>query len=251
MPDALPGKSLDYKCLALTGSFETGAAIPECFCGLTGDFDSQGLSLGALQWNFGQDTLQPLLKDMISQHAEVMKAIFNEHVQSLATALNADKPTLMRFARSTQHPVKHTISEPWRGMFKALGRSEELQALQLKHANACFQAAKKLAAGYGLWSERAAALMFDIKAQNGDIGKAAKARILSDFAGLNAGLSEERAEVRRMEIIANRRAEAAKPAWIEDVRARKLCIARGKGVVHGIHYNLEEQFGIRLKPFAD
>jgi peptidoglycan hydrolase-like protein with peptidoglycan-binding domain len=33
----------------------------------------------------------------------------------------------------------------------------------------------------------------------------------------------------------------------EDVRARKLCIAKGEGVVHGVRYNLEEQFGIQLK----
>jgi len=46
--------------------------------------------------------------------------------------------------------------------------------------------------------------------------------------------------------VANRRAEAANPAWIEDVRTRKLCIANGSGVVHGIPYDLEGQFGIGL-----
>jgi hypothetical protein len=41
-------KPLDYKCLALTGSFETGRGIPECFSGLSGDFDGQGISFGVL-----------------------------------------------------------------------------------------------------------------------------------------------------------------------------------------------------------
>jgi hypothetical protein len=37
-----------------------------------------------------------------------------------------------------------------------------------------------------------------------------------------------------MSIVANRRAEAANPRWVDDVRVRKLCIARGEGAVHGI-----------------
>ena len=49
-----------------------------------------------------------------------------------------------------------------------------------------------------------------------------------------------------MKIVANRRAEAANPRWVEDVRTRKLCIAKGEGIVHGVRYNLEEQFGIAL-----
>ncbi len=54
-------------------------------------------------------------------------------------------------------------------------------------------------------------------------------------------------EVARPRIIANRRAEAADPRWVEDVRARKLTIANGGGTVHGNAFNLEGQYGIRLK----
>ncbi|HEX3034718.1 MAG TPA: peptidoglycan-binding domain-containing protein, partial [Thermodesulfobacteriota bacterium] len=31
-------KGLAHRCLALTGTFETGSAPPDCFCGLSGDF---------------------------------------------------------------------------------------------------------------------------------------------------------------------------------------------------------------------
>jgi hypothetical protein len=51
-----------------------------------------------------------------------------------------------------------------------------------------------------------------------------------------------------MRIVANRRAEAAKRRFVEDVRKRKLAIANGRGVVHGILLDLEEQFGISLAP---
>lgn len=49
--------SLAERCFALTGAFETASPPPECFCGLSGDFDGRGLSFGALQWCIGQDSL--------------------------------------------------------------------------------------------------------------------------------------------------------------------------------------------------
>jgi len=239
-------KPLDYKCLALTASFETGRGIPECFAGLSGDFDGQGISFGVLQWNFGQNSLQPLLMDMINEHPEVMKDIFHTNYNVLLRALNSDKHGLMAFARSIQHPVRHYIYEPWRGMFKSLGRTGEFQKIQVRHAGRLYQSAIRLCLEYGLWSERAVALMFDIKVQNGSIQRRVKARILEDIENLPEGLSKRQLEIRKMRIVANRRAEAANRRWVEDVRARKLCCADGKGVVHGINYDIERQFGIRL-----
>jgi hypothetical protein len=89
--------------------------------------------------------------------------------------------------------------------------------------------------------------MFDIKVQNGSIKTWVKAQILSGFDSLPADLTKAESEVERMKIVANRRSEASNPRWVEDVRARKLCIATGNGTVHGIRYNLEEQFGLRLE----
>jgi len=242
----IAAKPLDYRCLALTGTFETGRGPPECFAGLSGDFDGQGLSFGALQWNFGQDTLQPLLNEMARNHTRTMRSIFQSNYDVLLAALRADKRELMRFARSIQHPVTHAVHEPWRGMFKSLARSDAFQAIQVKHARSAYRRAKALASEYGLWSQRGTALMFDIVVQNGGINSAVKERIMAEIRRLPARLDKPGVEVARMQIIANRRAEAAKPVWIEDVCARKLCIADGEGVVHGIAFDLEAQFGIGL-----
>lgn len=244
-PD-LFSQPLDYRCLALTGAFETNAGFPDCFAGISGDFDGQGISFGVCQWNFGQGSLQPLLKDMIERHPDIVQSIFREQLDVLTAALNSGKRELMHFAASIQHPVRRTVNEPWRGMFKSLARTQECQAIQRKYAADLYRSALGLCSAFGLWSQRAAALMFDIKVQNGSIKELVKARILADFAGLASDLSREALEVEKMKIVANRRAEAANPRWVEDVRARKLCIARGEGVVHGIRYNLEEQFGIAL-----
>jgi len=239
-------RPLDYKTVALSGSFETGKGIPDCFAGLSGDFDGQGISFGVLQWNFGQDSLQPLLKDMIARHPKVIRGIFQADYDVLVKALDADKQELMTFSRSIQDPVKHFLYEPWRGMLKALGRTEEFQDIQVRYASRLYKAALKLCSEYGLWSQRAAALMFDIKVQNGSISEFVKTRIFSEFKGLPTDLGDEEIEVQKMRIIANRRAEAANPRWIEDVRARKLCCANGGGLVHGINFDLGGQFGIGL-----
>lgn len=251
IPDsAIANQDLAYRCLALTGSFETGKGVPDCFCGISGDFDGQGLSFGVLQWNFGQGTLQPMIKEMIDRHPEVIGPIFGKHFDAFAEALSADKDELLGFARSVQHPVTHAVFEPWKGFAKSLGRTPQFQAIQTGYANGIYRRALEMCRDYGLWSERAVALMFDIVTQNGSIGSVTRARIKGEIETLPAGLTDEERETRTMVIVANRRAEAANPRWIDDVRVRKLCIARGQGTVHGIPYQLDEQFAIRLRRFA-
>ncbi len=88
--------------------------------------------------------------------------------------------------------------------------------------------------------------MFDIVVQNGTIKPEIKQQILADFDALPKDLAPDDLEVRKMQSIANRRAEAAKAAFVEDVRRRKLCIANGGGTVHGIRFDLRDQFGIGL-----
>jgi hypothetical protein len=233
---------LVQRCLTLTGTFETEKGPPDCFAGLSGDFDGQGISFGALQWNLGQGTLQPLLREMCERHADAFRAVFQDRAGAVLAMLQTSRAEQLDWARSIQHPVRKGVLEPWRGLFKALGRTSEFQAIETAHARQTYEQALALCGEYGLKSQRAAALMFDIKVQNGSIGAKVKAQILTDFAGQDD-------EVTRMRIVANRRAEASKKRWIEDVRARKLTIAEGEGVVHGMRYHLKEQFGIGLEPF--
>ena len=246
---AILAEALDFRCLALTGTFETNSGAPDCFCAISGDFDDQGMSFGVLQWNFGQNTLQPLLKELMDQHPEVAHNVFQDELSVVATALIAPHEELLSFVRSIQHPVKKVINEPWRGMAKALGRTVEFQRLQVKYAGRLFNQALMMCKEYGLASERAVMLMFDITVQNGSISDLVKARILAECKRLPADIDPEESEVRRLRIIANRRAEAANPRWVEDVRTRKLTIANGEGVVHGVHVDLANQYGITMKAY--
>jgi hypothetical protein len=237
----LASAPLIQRCLALTGAFETSMGVPDCFCGIAGDFDGQGLSFGVVQWNLGQGTLQPLLNEMLAAHEAVLRNIFHDRFAELQNMLAATRNVQLQWARSIQHPQRHTIFEPWKGIFQALGRTPEFQTIQVQHAEALHAAAQNLCRRFEITSERAIALMFDIRVQNGSIDQATEARIRADFAGIASN-----DEVARLRSIAIRRAEAASPRFVEDVRIRKLTIANGRGTVHGVTWDLEAQFGISL-----
>ena len=103
---------------------------------------------------------------------------------------------------------------------------------------------------YGLTSQRAIALMFDIVTQTGSIGPIVKSQIMADFAQLPQASAADN-EVARMRIVANRRAASCLPQYVDDVRTRKLTIANGTGIVHGIPYDLEGTFCLTLVPYED
>jgi len=247
MPPPIVDHPLIYRCLALTGSYETDSPIPDCFAGLSGDFDGQGISFGVLQWNFGQGSLPPLLIEMDTKNPNTLKNVFGSNYTTFQSIIRANKTQQMAWARSIQ--IKNRLNEPWRSQFTALGKTQEFQDIEVLHATSVFEKAKAWCHEYGVFTERAVALMFDIGTQNGSISAATKALITADFAHIPASGTAETKEVARLRIIANRRAEAANPKWIEDVRARKLTIANGAGTVHGNSYQLDSQYGIRLVAF--
>lgn len=246
---AIYQEPLAYRCLALTGALETGLALPECFAAVTGDFDGQGLSLGALQWNLGQRTLPPLLKRLNDRHPGRLQEIFDHRYPELLALLEAEQAEQLTWARALQDR-RHRVVEPWRGLFKTLGRLPEFQRLQVESAQPLFAAALIRCRELGVWSERAAALLFDIKVQNGSLGRMVRAQLAADFSRLNPALSREDREVARLRLIARRRAAAVHPRWAPDVLTRKLAIANGQGTVHGTYFHLEDQYGIRLEPWA-
>lgn len=247
---AIKDRPAAYRALTLTAGFETSTDAPDCFCGVAGNFDGQGISFGVLQWNLGQGTLQPMLKQLLAQHPQVMQQAFKEGLPVLQQVLTRDRPAQLAWAASIQAPGGRRLAEPWHSRFKALGHAIECHEVQVQGARERYAQALQMCKTYGLWSERGAALMFDIVVQNGSIRDATRQQILTDFQRIPSSASREEQEVERMRIIANRRAEAANPRFIEDVRKRKLTIANGIGIVHGLGYDLERQFDLNLVPIA-
>jgi hypothetical protein len=239
--------SLAQQCLSLTGSFETSQKAPACFAAISGDSDGQGMSFGALQWNFGQGTLQPLLQQMNQQHSDILGEMFGANLTTLLQVLGESHAQQMAWIRSIQ--FGNQIQQPWHDQFAGLGFTDEFQQIELAAAMARYNTALGWCSTYGVTSERAAALMFDIDVQNGGISAATQALIFQDFQNLQPTGDPGQDEVQKLSIIANRRADAANPPYQQDVRVRKLCIANGAGTVHGVAYNLQNDFGITLDPF--
>ena len=247
MSSDLTQQPLNLRCVALTGTFETSFPPPGCFTTLTGDFDGQGLSYSALQWNLGQGTLQPLLDEMNTHHPDLMLRLFGDAHPQLSKMLSLPRPRQLAWARSVQ-TATHKVEERWAGYFRDLGRTSEFQTIAMRHAAALYDGALAFCRNLGLHSQRAAALMFDIKVQNGGINTTALAAIERDMAALPAG-DPDVIEAARMRAVANRVADSANPRWREDVRLRKLVVANGTGVVHGMHYDLAAQFALTMSPW--
>lgn len=237
---------LVYRCLSLTAKFETGKKAPRCFSGVSGNFDKMGISFGALQWNLGQRTLQPLLGQMIKRHPEVIEGVFKAKYSTIVKVASMGKEEAVTWAISIQTQRRNRLNKSWMEMFQALGATKECQQIQLQKVKLKFKKALEWCERYRMKTERAVALMFDIRTQNGSMKPKVRDRIKREWAKIP---QKKRTEVRKMVLIANCRSEAAKPKWIEDVRVRKLTIAQGQGKVHGITFNLREQFNITLKPF--
>jgi hypothetical protein len=238
-------EELAYRCLALTASFETGAPPPDCFSSVVGDFDGQGLSFGALQFSLGPGRLGELVAQLDARHPGVIDEVFHRHAAELRTMLESDRDERLAWARTIQDHTRHRLNEPWRGLFKGLGRRTECQEVQVELAHANYESALGLCREYGLWSERGVALMFDVIVQNGSISRLVRAQIMADFTALGER-PRDALEVQKMLSVARRRAAVVRPEYVESVRARKSTIALGKGRVHGHTYDLAADYGIRL-----
>jgi hypothetical protein len=246
----LRDRPLAERCLALTGSFETSSNFPECFSELAGDFDGEGISFGVLQWNLGQGTLQPLFLGMLQAYPQTMAEIFQDRLTTFKHVLGVSREEQLSWALSIQSPDRRVVFEPWKGYLEALGRTASFQTIQTDHSKRLYGEAIALSQEYELTTDRGVALMFDICVQNGPIGREIGAQIRDDYSSEPASHSPSDQQVARMQAIANRVAQSSRPEFVEDVRARKLTIANGTGVVHNINYNLADQFSIDLSPFT-
>lgn len=256
--DDLKKAPLSQRILALTASFETNRGFPQCHGIVTGNFDGQGISYGALQWNIGQRSLQPLFRKMHTQHDKVLKSILGSHYDDFIDMLSLPLEQQMEWAKGIQLRVTNSanqkiwkVTPDWQEILNTLGQTPEMIAIQVESAMTRYNIALANCEHFKLTTERAAALMFDINVQNGRIGvKNVIPNIWNDYNQLSSELSADDLEVERMKIIAQRRAEASYAQWRKDVLSRKMTIAEGHGKVHGKQYDLEEEFNIGLKPLA-
>lgn len=85
----LADKDLLELCVRVSGGFENGGGAS--YQSLTGNFDGQGLSVGILQWNAGQGTLQQLLQKIGKLMGwDEAQSYFKSDIQHLSTLPTQD-----------------------------------------------------------------------------------------------------------------------------------------------------------------
>ena len=230
--------------LAITMAFE-GRGYGQ----VTGDFDSQGWSLGALQWPLGQGTAQQLLLRVHAidpvgfdaafgpQKADELLDVCHENRAAAVTWASARCVGLSRrvVAREWATPLERILSCP-----AGVQAQRELMAPYLTDA-------RNDARFYGLETVRGLALCFDVAVQNGQgkAGKNGKPDVARAFADRGGHALDYR---RKLRALAEAVAATCNPRWRDDVLGRKLLIVAGKGEFRAVRWDLDMRFGLSDAP---
>lgn len=261
MPSSLPAE-WTKSALEITGSFENAT---DPFGGVSGDFDGQGISLGVLQWNIGQGSLQSLVTAL---GRDAVVGLMPSNGPDFWTACTGTTDQGLQIVRSWQ--TGSTLGAAVLKELKAFCHSGGFVAQQVAAADAkaqsAFAAATSYAAAdpnYGDVTKRLFCWFFDVHTQNGGLGSITyadvdafiKAKAVlnavpticnwlknrtsdeagSDDAHKNADQwldSVPKAQLTLL-VLSYLRAIEAKPEWKADTLNRKGTIAVGVGFVHG------------------
>ncbi|TPW19532.1 MAG: peptidoglycan-binding domain 1 protein [Elusimicrobia bacterium] len=247
--------------LNVSGSFEG----PHGWGNITDDFDDQGVSLGLLNQNLGQGSLQPLLVKMRDKHPAVLSNVFSPaHLTSLLGMLAAWKPP----ATPSSPAANNRLDEPapgqvmtspaaaasvawarqnlyinkafdpvWKAELVAMAQTPEFVSLQISAAVWLHDQALSEQASIGVKELRAYLMMFDVAVQNGGLYDA-------DVTDYRAWLTANPAasNLRRLEKIRDLRLRHVRRRFVVDVHSRKTAIIHGTGRVHGNLRDLPKQY---------
>jgi hypothetical protein len=186
---------------------------------ITGNTDNQYMSIGWLQWNFGQGTLQPLLMRLFNEHP----GIPSQHMPEGGKWLKKSIAEGWEGKWALQTQINNQVVEPWLTALTLVCRTPEFQKIQDEAAEIRYNMATHMCKSFDLKTDRAFCLFFDIAVQNGD---------LKYFD------TSETDYERQLEAITTAAILKTDNKYKDDVRSRKKCIVDGYGYVHGKYYVL-------------
>lgn len=209
---------------------------------------------GLQLWNSNDCELQPIWRDFLNADQQRFTKIMGDGFAEIVDVIRATCPgdgqvAAKRLAEKIYDRVSGGIKQPWYSRFKELGTVRAFQEIQLKAMYPSFQSSVALAEQYGLRSERAVALMYDIEQSDKGFAKdsALRQQILTEFQAMERK-GEPPSEVQRMRVIAGRVSGVAPELFRRSYLAKRQTIANGSGVVGGLKFDLDD-FGIGLKDF--
>jgi hypothetical protein len=234
------------------------------YAGVSGDFDGMGVSCGALQWNIGSNSLQPMVRAVGRARVAALMPTLGAEFWIGCQGTRAEGLTAVRKWQKGGKLSKVAETE-----LRALMTSPEMRAEQDRAIEAvaerAYDGAEAWAAAYGLAqpSQREFLWFFDLTTQNGglkDIGPETVETfmrlnrpdraddVICDYlAGLsgtsghvkdahhNAKLWRGKGDVEQQTLLALSylRSLKSNPAWAHVVLNRKGTIAMGEGWVNG------------------
>jgi peptidoglycan hydrolase-like protein with peptidoglycan-binding domain len=218
-----PAPDIEARCLQLTSTFEGhGFGLAE------GNWDGAWLTWGIVGFTLKNGDIQRIIGNLRRRGSPSIEAAFGPDTGQLLEIIQA--PVARQEAWATNLTIGARLAEPWRTYFREFGSYDDVQAEQIARVHEdYFVPAARTAASLGLLSELGVALCFDIHVQNGGVSVSGRDAVRAAAAGN---------ELVQREALANAVADHAKAQFREDVRARKLAIARGRGDVHSRHVEL-------------
>jgi hypothetical protein len=222
-----PVPTLFERCLSLSADFEGHG-----FGLIQGNFDGAGLTWGIIGFTLSNGEIQ----DLVVQVEQAAPGTLDRVMGTLANQWRAiaSKPRNSQIAWAdaiSTGPSKEGLPGEWKTAFAKLGEEPVVKRLQMQKAyDDYFVPAAKTARRVKCTSELGVALCFDMHVQNGT----SRVKAVAEVAAMPPKLTE----IDQRETLANAVADRSAAAWREDVRTRKLAIARGVGAVHGRTYTL-------------
>lgn len=257
--------------VAITPGFEVSG---DPYKGVAGDFDRMGISCGALQWNIGQGSLQPLVK---GAGQAVVLAAMPTYGPAMWSACTGSIAAGLGIVRGWQ--TGKTLKAKPKAELVALMDSPQMRAQQDARISVVAQTAFDKAsewAGAGGDAQPSVRLFcwfFDLVTQNGGLEGLTPRRV-ADFIELNtpskaddlicdflaavtgsnghakdarnnAALWRNKATGEKLELLCMSylRSKTAKPEWRHVVINRKGTIAMGEGYVNSTKWNFSK-FGL-------
>lgn len=226
----------------IVAKFETNYGVfDEAYSKVAGNFDGQGMSFGILQYNFGQKTLQPILREFKQKASEdIFQSIFKEVDEDrLFDLVQQDdetaKDALVSWADGISTPNKTTLIVSWENCFKRLGENEICRGLQNTYKNTYVAQAIYICKQYELATVRGFVLAFDMAVKDWAYGT-------DKFNAIMSQVTSNTTELEKLLIMAEYGKDDAS-------KARKNTIASGSGYVNGEEINLDSDYGLHDQLF--
>ncbi len=240
----------------ITGSFEGSSG----WGNLTNNFDRQGLSMGLLNQNLGQGSLQPMMLAFRNSFPEQFTQIFStSHLQSVVQMLSdwgsgvreefLSMESLMPMMISKNTESVHWASThlyqngnfvpEWQRELSTLAVDMNYVSIQLSQAAVYANASLILMHVLNLNELKSFLSLFDLVVQGGERLSNEQVNEYRSWLSKNVSATETNKLLKVIEIRARSIVDAG---YRNDFVERKNAIANGEGTVHQVHRYLQSEY---------